>query len=252
MMRNPEMEGFVREEDTAGSEPHFSLEGFEGLGKVIHHVIPEFVHGNYEHEIRMRYEVLLKQEMLSAGGAQPERRRQDIALAKMRNTTTTIADPSVAPKPQPPTMMTKVTCTAEDMWRQPSLAKDPNHLSALLGRRNDARRQIGVIGDQRRQPQPKPLEPFPPFTGMKNEVEKSIDFSGGNDEDSEDEILPFRPGHFAARNAAASTTRQEAFTKLSITDLLAGSTPEEFGTTSNWLKSKRNEDDEFMPYFLRT
>ncbi|KAK6196848.1 hypothetical protein LQW54_011111 [Pestalotiopsis sp. IQ-011] len=250
-MRNPEMEGFVREEDTAGSEPHFSLEGFEGLGKVIHHVIPKFVHGNYEHEIRMRYEVLLKQEMLSASDAQSERQRKDLASAEMKNTTTKIADSSAAPKPQAPTMMTKVSCTAEDMWRQPSLAKDPNRLSALLARRNDARRQIGVIGDQRRQPQPKPLEPFPPFTGMKNEVEKAIDFSGGNDEDSEDEILPFRPGHFAARGTA-STTHQEAFTKLSITDLLADSTPEEFGTTSNWLKSKQNEDDEFMPYFLRT
>lgn len=253
MMRNPEMEGFVREEDTAGSEPHFSLEGFEGLGKVIHHVTPDYVHGNYEHEIRMRYDVLLKQEMLSASDAQSERQRKDLASTKMKNNNTKDADPSTAPKPQTPTVMTKVSCTAEDMWRQPSPAKDPNRVSALLARRNDTRRPIGVIGDQRRQP--KPLEPFPPFTGMTTDVEKSIDFTGGNDEDDddfEDEVLPFRSSHFAGRSAAASAS--DASSKLSISDLLKDSTPEEFGTTANWLKSKQNdeEDDEFMPYFLRT
>ncbi|KAM0818193.1 hypothetical protein AB5N19_04002 [Seiridium cardinale] len=56
-MRNPETEGFVREEDTAlGSGHHFTLDGFEGLGENLDQVVPPFVDGNYEDEIRARYD----------------------------------------------------------------------------------------------------------------------------------------------------------------------------------------------------
>lgn len=49
------MEGFVREEDTAGAEPHFNLDGFEGLGMALDQIIPPFVIGNCEDEIWARY-----------------------------------------------------------------------------------------------------------------------------------------------------------------------------------------------------
>lgn len=55
-MNSPEMKGFVREEDTAGSEPHFTLDGFEGLRKVLDQAVPPCLAGNYEEEIRARYE----------------------------------------------------------------------------------------------------------------------------------------------------------------------------------------------------
>ncbi|ETS83424.1 hypothetical protein PFICI_05300 [Pestalotiopsis fici W106-1] len=204
-MRNPEMEGFVREEDTAGSEPHFSLDGFDGLGEVLSQVIPAHVDGNYEDEIRKRYVAL----------------RNEVLLRRVA----------------PPTPSPTISQVEEPIVTQPELNLSHDFVcSALMAKRN-----VGVIGDHRRP------------TNHEAAGEEDDD----NIDSDEDEILPFRPSHFAARRLARTQTPP----KLSIADLLVDSTPDfdedkvsTFGTTANWIKSQRGEDDislPFMPLSLR-
>ncbi|KAF7522809.1 hypothetical protein G7054_g12008 [Neopestalotiopsis clavispora] len=218
-MANPEMEGFVREEDTAGGEPHFSLDGFDGLGEVLSQVIPSHVDGNYEDEIRKRYAALRNEVLL----------RRITPVSPSLTICREVEEVVVAPSPI-------------------SLSRDDEPACAGLRTVLSSPRHVGVIGNGRKKQ---------PVNDDKADDEEDVDDDDSDEDEILLPFRPGH--FSARRRVAASSAQRQQTTttpRLSIADLLVDSTPDfdehkvstTFGTTANWIKTQEGEDAMFLPF----